>query len=184
MKEQFTTKYLIFREIWKIFCVVQIFPVLYLNSLCFPCLEKVITRFPVFPVPWPPWVTFWKFCMSKRMNLDPWGACAGHGPSRSANVKILNLNLKTKKQNHNKTWGGPVGSTRLGSIPKHRSLITCALLAPAVFSRIVTGKSRNSWMVSTPISANFLHILWPIPEMNHYRWRYFAKIFHSALMPS
>ena len=31
------------------------FPVLSLNSLCFPCLEKVITKFPVFPVPWPPW---------------------------------------------------------------------------------------------------------------------------------
>ena len=23
------------------------------NSLCFPCLEKVRTKFPVFPVPWP-----------------------------------------------------------------------------------------------------------------------------------
>ena len=22
---------------------------------CFPCLEKVRTKFPVFPVPWPPW---------------------------------------------------------------------------------------------------------------------------------
>ena len=53
MKGKFTTKYLIFREIWKIPCVVQIFPVLYLNSLCFPCLEKLITKFPVFPVPWP-----------------------------------------------------------------------------------------------------------------------------------
>ena len=46
MKGQFTTKYLIFREIWKIPCAVQIFPVLNLNSLsgktdhrilCFPC---------------------------------------------------------------------------------------------------------------------------------------------------
>ena len=54
MKWQFTIKYFIFREIWKIPCVVQIFPVLYLNSLCFPCLEKVLTKFPVFPVPWPP----------------------------------------------------------------------------------------------------------------------------------
>ena len=25
-------------------------------------------------------VTFQKFCMSKRKNLDPWGACAGHAP--------------------------------------------------------------------------------------------------------
>ena len=25
------------------------------NSLCFPCLEKVRTKFPVLPVPWPPW---------------------------------------------------------------------------------------------------------------------------------
>ena len=30
-------------------------------------------------------VTFRKFCMSKRKNLDPWGACAGHAP-RSANA--------------------------------------------------------------------------------------------------
>ena len=58
MKGQFTIKYLICREIWKIPCVVQIFPVLYLNSLCFPCLEKVITKFSIFPVPWPPWMCF------------------------------------------------------------------------------------------------------------------------------
>ena len=49
MNGQFTIKYFIFREIWKIPCVVQIFPVLHLNSLfslsgksdyqipCFPC---------------------------------------------------------------------------------------------------------------------------------------------------
>ena len=24
-----------------------------LNSLCFPCLEKLTAKFPVFPVPWP-----------------------------------------------------------------------------------------------------------------------------------
>ena len=54
MKGKFTIKCLIFREIWKIPCIVQIVPVLYLNSLCFPCLEKLITKFPVFPVPWPP----------------------------------------------------------------------------------------------------------------------------------
>ena len=52
---QFTIKYLIFREIWKIPCVFHIFPVLYLNSPCFPCQEKLIIKFPVFPVPWPPW---------------------------------------------------------------------------------------------------------------------------------
>ena len=28
-------------------CVVQMFPVLYFNSLCFPCLEKLITKFPI-----------------------------------------------------------------------------------------------------------------------------------------
>ena len=54
MNGQFTPKYFIFREIWKIPCVVQLFSVLCLNSLCFSCLEKVITKFPVFPVPWPP----------------------------------------------------------------------------------------------------------------------------------
>ena len=32
----------------------NIFPVSEPNSLCFPCLEKVRTKFPVFPVPWPP----------------------------------------------------------------------------------------------------------------------------------
>ena len=26
-----------------------------LNSLHFPCLEKLTAKFPVFPVPWPPW---------------------------------------------------------------------------------------------------------------------------------
>ena len=30
-------------------------------------------------------LTFCKFCMSKRKNLDPWGACAGHAPPKSAN---------------------------------------------------------------------------------------------------
>ena len=35
-------------------CVSKTFPVLQQNSLCFPCLEKVRTKFPVFPVPWPP----------------------------------------------------------------------------------------------------------------------------------
>ena len=34
--------------------VKNIFPALQQNSLCFPCLEKVRTKFPVFPVPWPP----------------------------------------------------------------------------------------------------------------------------------
>ena len=36
-------------------CVCKFFPVSEQNSLCFPCLEKVRTKFPVFPVPWPPW---------------------------------------------------------------------------------------------------------------------------------
>ena len=62
MKGKFTINYLIFREIRKIACVDPIFPVLYLNSLCFPCLEKLITKFPVFPVPWPPWYHLKEFC--------------------------------------------------------------------------------------------------------------------------
>ena len=34
-------------------------------------------------------VTFQKFCMSKRKNLDPWeGVGAGHAPSRSANANV------------------------------------------------------------------------------------------------
>ena len=35
-------------------CVSKFFPVSEQNFLCFPCLEKVRTKFPVFPVPWPP----------------------------------------------------------------------------------------------------------------------------------
>ena len=35
-------------------CVSKIFPVLQQNSLCFPCLEEVRNKFPVFPVLWPP----------------------------------------------------------------------------------------------------------------------------------
>ena len=54
MKGQFTIKYLNLREVWEIPCVVKIFPVLHLDSLCFPCLERLITEFPVLPVPWPP----------------------------------------------------------------------------------------------------------------------------------
>ena len=44
-------------------CVSKIFPVLQQNSLCFPCLEKVRTKFPVFPVPWPP-------CSTVPLNPD------------------------------------------------------------------------------------------------------------------
>ena len=51
VNERAIIKYFIFREIWKLTCVVQNFPVFYLNSLCLPCLEKLITKFPVFPVP-------------------------------------------------------------------------------------------------------------------------------------
>ena len=54
MKVKFTIKYLIFRKILKIPCVFQVFPVLYLNSLCFPSLEKLMTKFTVVPVPWLP----------------------------------------------------------------------------------------------------------------------------------
>ena len=43
MKGQFTIKYFIFREIWKISCVVQIFPVLYLNSL-FPSAVATLSN--------------------------------------------------------------------------------------------------------------------------------------------
>ena len=35
-------------------CVSKFFLVSEQNSLCFPWLEKVRTKFPVFPVPWPP----------------------------------------------------------------------------------------------------------------------------------
>ena len=47
-------KFLKFKKINILFMLiitVQIF------SLCFPCLEKVRTKFPVFPVPWPPCMT-------------------------------------------------------------------------------------------------------------------------------
>ena len=40
------------------------------NSLCFPCLEKVRTKFPVFPVPWPPCVTIhWENYVTKLCSL-------------------------------------------------------------------------------------------------------------------
>ena len=35
-------------------CVSKFFPVSQQNSLCFPNLEKVRTKFPLLPVPWPP----------------------------------------------------------------------------------------------------------------------------------
>ena len=41
------------------------------NSLCFPCLEKVRTKFPVFPVPWPPWT-------SVRFELPTYWSSARH----------------------------------------------------------------------------------------------------------
>ena len=44
----------VINTVQNIFSVSKIFPVLQQNSLCFPCLEKVRTKFPVFPVPWPP----------------------------------------------------------------------------------------------------------------------------------
>ena len=34
-------------------------------------------------------VTFRKFCMPKRKNLDPWGACAGNAPLDSPMFNIL-----------------------------------------------------------------------------------------------
>ena len=30
-----------------------------LNSLCFPCLEKLTAKFPIFPVPSPPWYSIY-----------------------------------------------------------------------------------------------------------------------------
>ena len=50
-------------------CVSEFFPVSKQNSLCFPCLEKVRTKFPVFPVfpvPWPP--CYWDTESSKHLS--------------------------------------------------------------------------------------------------------------------
>ena len=47
MKGQFTIKYLIFRVIWKI-PVLSKFSLCYIQIPCFPCLEKLITKFPLF----------------------------------------------------------------------------------------------------------------------------------------
>ena len=47
IKGQFTLKYFIFREIWNIPCVVQIFPVLYLNSV-FSLSGKSENQIPCF----------------------------------------------------------------------------------------------------------------------------------------
>ena len=51
-----------------------------INSLCFPCLEKLTAKFPVFPVPWPPWKDYysklvrcvtWDPIGTKLSQLDP-----------------------------------------------------------------------------------------------------------------
>ena len=59
-------------------CVSEFFPVSKQNSLCFPCLEKVRTKFPVFPVPWPPCNIFTPVCYSVHMR----GGGGMHGCSR------------------------------------------------------------------------------------------------------
>ena len=46
--------FVLINTVKNIFRVSRTFPVLQQNSLCFPSLEKVRTKFPVFPVPWPP----------------------------------------------------------------------------------------------------------------------------------
>ena len=53
-------------------CVSKTFPVLQQNSLCFPCLEKVRTKFPVFPVPWPPCFSFFVGKHSLILFTYPW----------------------------------------------------------------------------------------------------------------
>ena len=50
-------------------CVSKTFPVLQQNSLCFPCLEKVRTKFPVFPVPWPPCLTVCYFLITAQLDV-------------------------------------------------------------------------------------------------------------------
>ena len=50
---------------------------------------------PGFPVGGGAWtaevVTFRKFCMSKRKNLDPWGGVPGARPPKSANGTYLEI---------------------------------------------------------------------------------------------
>ena len=69
MKGQFTIKYLIFREIWKILCcpnflcVVTKFPVFSLSG-------KINNQIPpVFPVPWPPCYIFLLSCREIKHYL-------------------------------------------------------------------------------------------------------------------
>ena len=38
------------------------------KSPCFPCLEKVITKLPVFPVPWPPCMNVTTFCLNPDLK--------------------------------------------------------------------------------------------------------------------
>ena len=53
-------------------CVSKTFPALQQNSLCFPCLEKVRTKFLVFPVPWPPCVSG-QFSLKSAWNFKKLG---------------------------------------------------------------------------------------------------------------
>ena len=46
--------FVLINTVKNIFPVSQKFPCVTTNSLCFPCLEKVRTKFPVFPVLLPP----------------------------------------------------------------------------------------------------------------------------------
>ena len=55
MKGQFTVKYLIFREIWKIFCDLQIFLVFHLNFPVFSLSRKIDNQIPCFPCAMATW---------------------------------------------------------------------------------------------------------------------------------
>ena len=92
-------------------CVSKTFPVLQQNSLCFPCLEKLRTKFPVFPVPWPPCCLF-KFvaAIDNVMFLHVCVCSQGALPCVKSMVKFLvNSGGRWVPLSHVRGGGGVVG---------------------------------------------------------------------------
>ena len=93
MKGQFTTKYSIFREIWKIPCVVQNFPVLYLNFLS----GKLDDQIPSFPYAVATLFLFISKCGS-RWDNNVIKSSKSNNPGLDRNEKSIQYFLVIKTQ--------------------------------------------------------------------------------------